>query len=73
MSTLFTELSKEVGWDKRNIKYPSVREVRLAIERHNHNDLFNLLMWHRNLASPETAKQIKVINLIDDGLANMKV
>jgi hypothetical protein len=71
--SLFSELSNEVGWEKRNIQYPSIGEVRVALERHNRHDLFQLILWNRNLKNPETPKQVKTIRLIEDGLANMKV
>jgi hypothetical protein len=73
MSNLYEEISKEVGYAKRKIEYPHMSEVRQAIERHNRQDIFNLVMWHRNLLNPETPRQVNIIHTIDDGLANMKV
>jgi hypothetical protein len=71
MSGLFDEISKEVGYSKRKVEYPSITEVRTCLEHKSRQDIFNLLMWHRNLAMPETPKQERTLQLIDDGLTHM--
>lgn len=72
MSQLFTELSKEVGWDERpDLKYPTTAMVREALYRKNRMDIKNLIMWNRCLKSPETPRETKIINLISEGLRTM--
>jgi hypothetical protein len=71
MSTLFDEISKEVGYAHRKINYPSVREVRDALSRKSRQDIFNLVMWHRNLVPAETARQRTILDLVDNGLETM--
>lgn len=73
MSKLFDKISKKVGWGKKNIPYPTMTEVKQALKRHNEDDIYNLIKWHRFLKSPEGSRQTNIINLIDNGLMNMKV
>lgn len=73
MSTLFQKISEKVGYAKRNVAWPTTAQVREALERKSEQDIFNLLLWYRNLKDPQTPRQEKIINLIDDGLTNMTI
>ena len=84
MSTLFTKISEKVGWE-RKFKHsdgverdmlevwPTTAQVREALDRKSEQDIFNLVLWHRYLKMAETPRQEKILNLIDDGLANMTI
>lgn len=71
--SLFSELSKEVGWEHEKVEYPTTKDVRDALTRHSHHDLFQLILWNRFLKTPESPKQVKIIKLISEGLANMRI
>lgn len=77
MSTLFDEISKEVGYSKRKVEYPSIAEVRQALTRKGRHDIFNLVMWDRNLGFDGevrlTSKQEKILHMVREGLATMTV
>lgn len=55
------ELSKTVGWDQRELNYPSKSQVEYATD-------YRLLEWHRFLKSPENEEQIEITELIIDRL-----
>jgi len=75
MSNLFNEVLEEVTSKKRNTieQYPTIAEVREALERHSRQDIFNLLMWHKHLRNAKTPREQKTLDLIDEGLMSMKI
>lgn len=58
---IYADLSKQVGWESKKIKYPSLKDVENAIEK---KDEYNLLRWYRFLESPINEKQTEIMNLI---------
>lgn len=65
----FCEISKEVGWEHRDIKYPSLIEVQDALRQ---KYMKQLLIWQRFLPSPDNIIHKKIIDMICDGFYNLR-
>ena len=66
MSIITPTLSKEVGWDKRTISYPTLEQVKSCTSH------YQLLIWYRFLTSPENKDQEQIITLICERVRDEK-
>lgn len=57
----FSEISKKVGWNKREVSYPTFEEIELA-------DVEQLLIWNRFLSSPNGSEEVKIISSVVERL-----
>lgn len=63
-------LSKKVGWEQRDIKYPSLRDVKKAETILTRKDglkdgvMYIILTWHRFLPSPANQEQQGINSMI---------
>lgn len=53
----FSDISKKVGWNKREVSYPTLDEIELA-------DVEQLLIWNRCLTSPNSSEEVKLISAV---------
>ena len=61
--SLWSDLSKEVGWDQVIKAYPRKETVEAAFKI---KDYCACLQWYRFLPSPTNQKEITVVNLLAD-------
>lgn len=57
----WSDASKIVGWQPREVVYPPERLVHRA---YMNRDLVRMLTWHRFLPSPDNEEQHEIINLV---------
>lgn len=62
MLTINATTSKAVGWEKQNIPYPTLDQVRKAEDAENG---VKLLTWYRNLESPTTEDETTILDEIN--------
>ncbi len=63
---MYSQISKEVGWDAPPCAYPALTDVGQAVAT---NNLRTLLRWNRFCPSPVNDEQAEVIKAISGGLA----
>lgn len=65
--SVYTALSKKIGWDERSMLYPTLEEAKKLYEGVVGGDreaFYKVFEMHRHLHSPTDAAQVKIINLI---------
>lgn len=65
----WSEASKQVGWEHRSVKYPTIAQVDKAYEE---DDLYTLVLWHRYLRSPIDEDQRETLACIEDRLFRLR-
>lgn len=72
----WSAVSKIVGYDNRDIRYPTAEEVDQWCEialRGELSGMVELLRWYRFLPSPQNDEQIKIINRITNAVTEYRL
>ena len=65
----WSDLSKAVGWSEQKVDYPTMEQVKDAVEAQS---AYRLLSWHRFLAQPAGDEQLKIKQLVDKCVETLK-
>ena len=66
MAQSWSDVSKEVGWDARNVSYPTLQEVEIC------DDAYTVLSWNRFLPSPQSDDEVEIMNAIVKKLSKIR-
>lgn len=67
MSSIYTNISKQLGWDPRTVEFPTLEHAKELSEKASTGDrdaFYEIFKFNRFLTSPETPEQEEVCNEI---------